>query len=72
MHIGNGINKIVCAFAFSDGFKSKSTYNKSSAPKRNKATQYYEVATIQFYFRYAQYSGILVGKGRMDPCCYET
>jgi len=70
MHIGNGINKIVCAFTFSDGFKSKSAYNKSSAPERNKATRYYAIATIQFYFRYAQYSGIPVGKGRMVPCTY--
>jgi len=36
MHVHNEINKIVCAFAFSDGFKPKSDYNKSSAPKNIK------------------------------------
>jgi len=45
---------------------------RSRLPLRNKATRYYAVATIQFYFSYAQYSAIPVGKGRMVPSCYET
>jgi len=48
MHEGKEINKIICAFAFSDGFKSKSAYNKSSAPKKNKAT----MQSLQFSFTF--------------------
>ena len=35
MHVNNEINKIVCTFAFSDGLKPESAYNKSRSEPGN-------------------------------------
>ena len=50
MHIGNGINYIVRAFAFSDGFKSKSAYNMLSALREIKLPGI--VQSLQFSFTF--------------------